>query len=147
MQIEKIRSEGLLEKEALRQNLHDKGVAANYRAADQVWDNYYKTLFSLKTVAADLKKARAEAAELKDKVNKIFFVVVFLLCRSYICVAVINTISTSCAIDIYFYYLFIYFFPFNSYVLFIYLFFPFFFVCVCHRSMQNFQTHLWKRSQ
>ena len=52
------------------QHIHDTGVAINYRKAEQVWNHYYRTMFSLKTVAADLRRARSEAAELREKVRE-----------------------------------------------------------------------------
>lgn len=68
-QLEEIRKEGENQKEALKQHMQEAGPALNYRKAEQVWDNYYKTMFTLKTVSQDLRQAVNEASEILKKVG------------------------------------------------------------------------------
>ena len=68
IQLDAIRKAGEEAKPALKTHLQEAGPAVNYKRTEQVWDNYYKTLFTLKAVASDVKAAKEEANELVKKV-------------------------------------------------------------------------------
>ena len=44
--------------------------ALNYKKVEQVWDNYYKTMFTLKTVWLHVRKAGSGASELITEVSR-----------------------------------------------------------------------------
>ena len=70
MQLDEIRKEGEDQRAALREHVETTGPALNYKKVEQVWDNYYKTMFTLKTVSLNLRKAGSDASELITKVSR-----------------------------------------------------------------------------
>ena len=69
-QLEGIRKIALEKKGDLKEHLSSAGPALNYKKTEQVWDNYYKSMFTLKTVAGDTRATREEAAEVLKKVGE-----------------------------------------------------------------------------
>lgn len=67
--MEKIRKTGEEQVSALKDHMAEVGPALNYKKADQVWDNYYKTMYTLKWVWQDTKATRQQAADIIQKVS------------------------------------------------------------------------------
>ncbi len=68
--MEGIRQAGEEKRADLKEYLQSAGPAVNYKKSEQVWDNYYKTMFTLKTVASDIRGTREDAAEIIKKVSE-----------------------------------------------------------------------------
>lgn len=57
------------QRSALKEHVQSVGPAINYKKAEQVWDSYYKTMYTLKSVAADIRATKEVAAEVIKKVR------------------------------------------------------------------------------
>lgn len=67
-QLEKLRSAGEEGKTGLQEHIATMGTGLNYRRTEQVWENYYKTIFTLGCVSKEIREAGQQAAQLAKKV-------------------------------------------------------------------------------